>query len=92
MILYEYLSILKREYGINYMGFRVWIGLWTAFFLIVVVVTDSSVLVKYITRFTGKKDLYFSIIKNSYFLFNVKRKALLRLLLSYLSKSRSQNS
>ena len=70
MILYEYLSILKREYGIDYMGFRVWIGLWTAFFLIVVVVTDSSVLVKYITRFTGKKrPLFFNHEKNNYIYF-----------------------
>lgn len=35
------------------MGFRAWIGLWTALILIIVVVTDGSALVKYITRFTG---------------------------------------
>jgi len=35
------------------MGLRAWVGLWTAFILIVIVVTDCSALVKYITRFTG---------------------------------------
>ena len=34
------------------MGFRAWIGLWTAFILLVIVMTDCSALVKYITRFT----------------------------------------
>ena len=34
------------------MGFRVWVGLWTALILFIIVITDSSALVKYITRFT----------------------------------------
>jgi hypothetical protein len=42
----------SKEYGIDYMGFRAWTGLWTAFILIVIVLTDCSALVKYITRFT----------------------------------------
>ena len=36
------------------MNFRCWIGLWTALILMIMVVTDASYLVKYITRFTGK--------------------------------------
>ena len=44
---------LFRENGIDYMGFRAWVGLWTALILIIIVVTDCSALVKYITRFTG---------------------------------------
>ena len=36
------------------MNFRCWIGLWTALILLIIVVTDASYLVKYITRFTGK--------------------------------------
>lgn len=36
------------------MGFRAWIGLWTCLILVIIVVTDCSALVKYITRFTGK--------------------------------------
>ena len=34
------------------MPFRVWVGLWTAFFLLIVVAFDLSALVRYITRFT----------------------------------------
>ncbi|CAF5181341.1 unnamed protein product, partial [Rotaria magnacalcarata] len=40
------------HHGIDYMNFRCWIGLWTTFILLVMVVTDASYLVKYITRFT----------------------------------------
>lgn len=48
------------------MGFRAWVGLWTALILIVIVLTDCSALVKYITRFTGKKSNCFTI-EISYF-------------------------
>lgn len=44
------------------MGFRAWIGLWTALILIIVVVTDGSALVKYITRFTGNYSSIFYLI------------------------------
>jgi hypothetical protein len=40
------------------MGFRAWIGLWTATILFIIVITDCSALVKYITRFTGKISVY----------------------------------
>ncbi|CAF0758464.1 unnamed protein product [Rotaria sordida] len=40
------------NYGYDYMNFRCWIGLWTALILLIMVVTDASYLVKYITRFT----------------------------------------
>ncbi|CAF0790608.1 unnamed protein product [Adineta steineri] len=40
------------NHGYDYMTFRCWIGLWTAFILLTMVVTDASYLVKYITRFT----------------------------------------
>jgi hypothetical protein len=36
------------------MGFRACIGLWTALLLFIIVLTDCSALVKFITRFTGK--------------------------------------
>ena len=38
--------------GWDYMPLRCWIGLWTAFFLLLVVAFDLSALVRYITRFT----------------------------------------
>ncbi|UJR16088.1 hypothetical protein I4U23_003000 [Adineta vaga] len=40
------------NHGYDYMNFRCWIGLWTASILLIMVVTDASYLVKYITRFT----------------------------------------
>ena len=36
----------------DYMSFRMWIGIWIAIFLLVMVALDLSVLVRYITRFT----------------------------------------
>ncbi|CAF1088075.1 unnamed protein product, partial [Didymodactylos carnosus] len=41
-----------KTHHFDYMGFRVWIGLWTAAILLIMVMTDASYLVKYITRFT----------------------------------------
>ncbi|CAF2962810.1 unnamed protein product [Rotaria sp. Silwood2] len=41
-----------KNQGYDYMNFRCWIGLWTATILLIIVVTDASYLVKYITRFT----------------------------------------
>ncbi|KAM6986400.1 sodium-driven chloride bicarbonate exchanger [Aplochiton taeniatus] len=41
-----------KEYGISYLSLRACIGLWTAFFCILLVATDASSLVCYITRFT----------------------------------------
>ncbi|CAF1216222.1 unnamed protein product [Rotaria sp. Silwood1] len=40
------------NHGYDYMNLRCWIGLWTATILLIMVVTDASYLVKYITRFT----------------------------------------
>uniref|UniRef100_A0A3Q3FZ48 Anion exchange protein n=1 Tax=Kryptolebias marmoratus TaxID=37003 RepID=A0A3Q3FZ48_KRYMA len=36
----------------DYLEFRLWIGLWSAFLCLVLVATDASFLVKYFTRFT----------------------------------------
>ncbi|XP_018910915.2 sodium-driven chloride bicarbonate exchanger isoform X5 [Bemisia tabaci] len=41
-----------KERSWDYMSFRLWIGLWIAFILIVLVAIDASALVCYITRFT----------------------------------------
>ncbi|XP_039916940.1 sodium bicarbonate cotransporter 3 isoform X8 [Hirundo rustica] len=41
-----------RDYGLSYLSLRSSIGLWTAFLCIVLVATDASSLVCYITRFT----------------------------------------
>ena len=41
-----------RATGLNYLSFRVWIGFWTCVICIILVATDASALVRYITRFT----------------------------------------
>uniref|UniRef100_A0A673NL91 Anion exchange protein n=1 Tax=Sinocyclocheilus rhinocerous TaxID=307959 RepID=A0A673NL91_9TELE len=42
----------SREHDFDYLEFRLWIGLWSAFFCLVLVATDASFLVQYFTRFT----------------------------------------
>uniref|UniRef100_A0A803VGG8 Anion exchange protein n=1 Tax=Ficedula albicollis TaxID=59894 RepID=A0A803VGG8_FICAL len=41
-----------KDYTLSYLSLRTCIGLWTAFFCVVLVATDASCLVCYITRFT----------------------------------------
>ncbi|KAM4608361.1 sodium-driven chloride bicarbonate exchanger isoform 2-T2 [Polymixia lowei] len=41
-----------KEYGLSYLSLRTCIGLWTAFLCLLLVATDASSLVCYITRFT----------------------------------------
>ncbi|XP_036383716.1 solute carrier family 4 member 4a isoform X3 [Megalops cyprinoides] len=42
----------SRDNLFDYLEFRLWIGLWSAFFCLVLVATDASFLVQYFTRFT----------------------------------------
>lgn len=51
MILVCY-CVSLRDYGLSYLSLRACIGLWTAFFCLLLVATDASSLVCYITRFT----------------------------------------
>ncbi|XP_034533530.1 sodium-driven chloride bicarbonate exchanger-like isoform X3 [Notolabrus celidotus] len=41
-----------KDYGLSYLSLRACIGLWTAFLCLLLVATDASSLVCYITRFT----------------------------------------
>ena len=41
-----------RDYKLNFLSFRLWIGLWSALILIVLVAFDVSACVRYITRFS----------------------------------------
>lgn len=41
-----------RDNDFDYLEFRLWIGLWSAFQCLILVATDASFLVKYFTRFT----------------------------------------
>ncbi|KAM6225300.1 anion exchange protein 4 [Rhynchocyon petersi] len=43
---------ISRDYGLDYLPFRLWVGVWVATFCLVLVATEASVLVRYFTRFT----------------------------------------
>uniref|UniRef100_A0A3P8WTL5 Anion exchange protein n=1 Tax=Cynoglossus semilaevis TaxID=244447 RepID=A0A3P8WTL5_CYNSE len=42
----------SRDHDFDYLEFRLWIGLWSAVFCLILVASDASFLVKYFTRFT----------------------------------------
>ncbi|NXN32753.1 S4A4 protein, partial [Nycticryphes semicollaris] len=42
----------SQQHSLDYLEFRLWIGLWVAFFGVVLVATEASHLVRYFTRFT----------------------------------------
>ncbi|XP_054612169.1 electrogenic sodium bicarbonate cotransporter 1-like isoform X3 [Dunckerocampus dactyliophorus] len=42
----------SKDNGFDYLEFRLWIGLWSGAFCLVLVATDASFLVQYFTRFT----------------------------------------
>ncbi|XP_067852005.1 electrogenic sodium bicarbonate cotransporter 1-like [Heptranchias perlo] len=43
---------ISRDYKLDYLEFRLWIGIWTAFFCLILVATEASYLIQYFTRFT----------------------------------------
>jgi len=45
-------DVLRRENDIDFLSFRLWIGVWIAVFLLMAVALDLSALIRYITRFT----------------------------------------
>ncbi|XP_061858773.1 anion exchange protein 4 [Colius striatus] len=53
MLVFERLLFsFSQDHGLEYLEFRLWIGLWVAFFGVVLVATEASHLVRYFTRFT----------------------------------------
>ncbi|XP_059273712.1 anion exchange protein 4 isoform X3 [Mustela nigripes] len=42
----------SRDYNLDYLPFRLWVGIWVATFCLALVATEASVLVRYFTRFT----------------------------------------
>ncbi|XP_021507377.1 anion exchange protein 4 isoform X4 [Meriones unguiculatus] len=42
----------SRDYNLDYLPFRLWVGIWVATFCLVLVATEASLLVRYFTRFT----------------------------------------
>lgn len=62
-----------RDNNFDYMEFRLWIGLWSAFFCLVLVATDASFLVQYFTRFTEEG---FSCLISFIFIYDAFKKML----------------
>lgn len=60
LILETIIKDLCDKNNIDFMEFRLWTGLWTAFFLVILVMFNLSFLVKYITRFT--EDSFASLV------------------------------
>lgn len=52
LIFEDILYRFSTSQNIPYLEFRLWIGLWTAFFIILLVVFNASVIVRIFTRFT----------------------------------------
>lgn len=50
--LLNYLFAFLSKYHIDFMEFRLWIGVWVFVLLVILVVFNLSFMVKYITRFT----------------------------------------
>ncbi|KAM9695581.1 LOW QUALITY PROTEIN: anion exchange protein 4 [Trichechus inunguis] len=48
----ERLLFFSRDYSLDYLPFRLWVGIWVATFCLVLVATEDSVLEHYFTRFT----------------------------------------
>uniref|UniRef100_A0A8C7XRL5 Anion exchange protein n=1 Tax=Oryzias sinensis TaxID=183150 RepID=A0A8C7XRL5_9TELE len=63
----------SRDNDFDYMEFRLWIGLWSAFFCLALVATDASFLVKYFTRFTEEG---FSCLISFIFIYDAFKKML----------------
>ena len=52
LVFEEILFNFCAKTDLDYMPFRMWIGLWTSFFCLLLVVSDASALVRYFTRYT----------------------------------------
>jgi hypothetical protein len=52
LILEAIIKNLCDQYEVDFLEFRLWIGLWTSLFILLLVMFNLSFLVKFITRFT----------------------------------------
>ncbi|XP_074639855.1 electroneutral sodium bicarbonate exchanger 1-like isoform X1 [Acropora palmata] len=52
LVFEEILYTFCEGFGIDYLPFRLWIGIWTMLYCFILVVTDASAFVRYFTRFT----------------------------------------
>ncbi|CAF0778311.1 unnamed protein product [Rotaria sordida] len=60
LILERIIKTMCKDYRVNYLEFRLWIGVWIFILLIIFVIFNLSFLVKYITRFT--EDCFASLV------------------------------
>uniref|UniRef100_A0AAQ4PGI7 Anion exchange protein n=1 Tax=Gasterosteus aculeatus aculeatus TaxID=481459 RepID=A0AAQ4PGI7_GASAC len=63
----------SKDNRLDYLEFRLWIGLWSAVFCLVLVATDASFLVQYFTRFTEEG---FSALISFIFIYDAFKKML----------------
>ncbi|KAM9810351.1 solute carrier family 4 member 4a [Neosynchiropus ocellatus] len=63
----------SKDNEFDYLEFRLWIGLWSAFLCLVLVATDASFLVQYFTRFTEEG---FSCLISFIFIYDAFKKML----------------
>ncbi|XP_026091024.1 electrogenic sodium bicarbonate cotransporter 1-like isoform X3 [Carassius auratus] len=63
----------SKDNDFDYLEFRLWIGLWSAFLCLVLVATDASFLVQYFTRFTEEG---FSALISFIFIYDAFKKML----------------
>ncbi|CAN0437102.1 unnamed protein product [Lampetra planeri] len=63
----------SKENHFDYLEFRLWIGLWSAFMSLILVATDASYLVQYFTRFTEEG---FSALISFIFIYDAIKKML----------------
>ncbi|KAL0979961.1 hypothetical protein UPYG_G00192150 [Umbra pygmaea] len=63
----------SKENDFDYLEFRLWIGLWSAFYCLMLVATDASYLVQYFTRFTEEG---FSCLISFIFIYDAFKKML----------------
>ena len=52
LVFEEILYTFCESSGIDYLPFRLWIGVWTMLYCFILVITDASAFVRYFTRFT----------------------------------------
>ena len=58
---------LCSDFNVDFLSFRVWIGVWTFVFLLIIVAFDLSAFVMYITRFTEES---FSVLISTIFIYD----------------------
>ncbi|XP_028826973.1 electrogenic sodium bicarbonate cotransporter 1 isoform X3 [Denticeps clupeoides] len=63
----------SKDNDVDYLEFRLWIGLWSAFLCLILVATDASFLIQYFTRFTEEG---FSALISFIFIYDAFKKML----------------